>query len=118
MNPWCFTCQRLLSTCFIEKPNFRIIENLSNDNSKFVEKQSDLKIKISFIILIQGCGTKDGPDPNKPCVFPFIDRGISHSKCTLGASDLQPWCPTEIDRNGHYIDEKWGNCDSNCETGI
>ena len=61
--------------------------------------------------------TKDGPDPNKPCVFPFIDRGISHSKCTSGASDLQQWCPTEVDRNGHYIDEKWGNCDSNCETG-
>ena len=61
--------------------------------------------------------TKDGPDPNKPCVFPFIDRGISHSKCTLGASDLQPWCPTEVDQNGYYVDEKWGNCDSNCETG-
>ena len=61
--------------------------------------------------------TKDGPDPNKPCVFPFIDRGVSHSKCTSGALDLQPWCPTEVDQNGHYIDEKWGNCDNNCEIG-
>ena len=61
--------------------------------------------------------TKDGPDPNKPCVFPFFDRGISHSKCTSGASDLQPWCPTEVDQNGYYINEKWGNCESNCETG-
>ena len=84
---------------------FRIIENLY------------LKIEKKTFFFIQGCMTKDGPDPNKPCVFPFIDRGISHSKCTFGASDLQPWCPTEVDQNGHYIDEKWGNCDSNCETG-
>ena len=69
------------------------------------------------LFIIQGCVTKDGPDPNKPCVFPFIDRGIPHSKCTYGASDLQPWCPTEVDQNGYYIDEKWGNCEKNCETG-
>ena len=90
-----------------------MIENPSNDNSKFVEKQRDC----NNFFFIQVCVTKDGPDPNRPCVFPFIDRGISHSKCTSGASYLQPWCPTEVDQNGHYIDEKWGNCESNCETG-
>jgi hypothetical protein len=117
-----------------KKPNFRIVENLSNDNSKFVEPNyfnigiyavnkvdvSDIYINIKHsnnIFIIQGCLTKDGPDPNKPCVFPFIDRGISLNKCTIGSLDRKPWCPTEVDQNGHYIDEKWGNCDSNCEIG-
>ena len=70
-----------------------------------------------FLFIIQGCGTKGGPDANKPCVFPFQDREKIHSKCTSGTTDRQPWCPTEVDQNGYYIDGKWGYCDSNCETG-
>ena len=46
-------------------------------------------------LVIQGCTTNDGPDPNKPCVFPFNDRGISHSKCTKGASGSKPF-PGEL----------------------
>ena len=70
--------------------------------------------------MIQGCTTNDGPDPNKPCVFPFndpYDGGISHSKCTSGASGGKPWCPTEVDERGYYSDGKWGYCGSYCDTG-
>ena len=62
------------------------------------------------IFIIQGCVTKDGPDPKKPCVFPFEDRGLSHNKCTKGTSGGKPWCPTEVDKLGYYMDGKWGNC--------
>ena len=27
------------------------------------------------------------------------------------------WCSTEVDAYGKYIPGKWGNCNSNCETG-
>ena len=60
--------------------------------------------------IIQACVTKDGPDPKKPCVFPFEDRGLSHSKCTKGTSGGKPWCPTEVNKLGYYMDGKWGNC--------
>ena len=70
---------------------------------------------------IKGCRTKvgkdAGPDPNKPCAFPFNDRGISHSKCTKGVSGGKPWCPTEVDKLGYYMDGKWGNCPSSIVCG-
>ena len=66
--------------------------------------------------MIQDCVTKGGPDPNKPCVFPFNDRGISYNKCTSGTSGGKPWCPTEVDKNGYYLTGKWGECGSNCGT--
>ena len=109
-----------------QSPNPPLKSDIINGRSLLVfhavikEKSSDVEIHINhwnILFILQGCVTTDGPDPNKPCFFPFIDRGISYSKCTLGASDLQPWCPTEVDQNGYYVDEKWGNCDSNCETG-
>ena len=74
--------------------------------------------KMSSKKSIKGCRTKvgkdEGPDQNKPCTFPFNDRGISHSKCTKGVSGGQLWCPTEVDEKGYYIDGKWGNCGKNC----
>ena len=81
------------------------------------ELSSDIEICINhwnILFLIQGCRTKDGPDPNKPCVFPFIDRGITHSKCTKGVSGGQLWCPTEVNERGYYVNGKWGNCGKNC----
>ena len=69
--------------------------------------------KITFFI-IQGCG---GPDANKPCIFPFEYSGKTYSKCTAKEHD-QPWCSTEVDGYGKHVKGKWGNCDSNCGTGI
>ena len=58
--------------------------------------------------------TKDGPDPNKPCVFPFIYGGKSYDKCTTEGHD-QPWCSTKVDAGGNYVGGNWGNCNSNCD---
>ena len=64
---------------------------------------------------IQGCTTISGPNPNKPCVFPFIYKDISYSQCTTKDHNVL-WCPTEVDAYGKYT-YKWGNCNSNCGTG-
>ena len=32
------------------------------------------------------CKTNDGPDANKPCVFPFISGAVKHDSCTLIAN--------------------------------
>ena len=64
--------------------------------------------------IIKGCGTKDGPVANKPCVFPFKYRGTSYRKCTTERNKGKLWCSTEVDAFGDYVKDKWGNCDSNC----
>ena len=64
-----------------------------------------------------GCATKNGPVAKKPCVFPFNYNDISYTKCTRDHHD-QPWCSTEVDAYGKHVKGKWGNCDSNCGTGI
>jgi len=61
-----------------------------------------------------GCGTKDGPVANKPCVFPFNYGGTKYSKCTTEGNKGKLWCSTEVDAFGDYVKNKWGNCDSNC----
>ena len=58
------------------------------------------------------CKTIDGNTPNKPCVFPFIDAGTIHTKCTQVDGDPMPWCATEVDENGQLRD--WGHCATNC----
>ena len=76
------------------------------------------------VFIIQGCGTKDGPesdanpDPYKACVFPFQYSGTSYQKCTTKYTKYtQPWCATEVDANGGYIEGKWGICDECCSPG-
>ena len=93
-------------------------------NSRIVEfgqKNPDIfwwiLYKETFNYTIQGCGTKNGPVAKKPCVFPFNYNDISYTKCTRDHHD-QPWCSTEVDGYGKHVKGKWGNCDSNCGTGI
>ena len=71
---------------------------------------------IIICVFIQGCRTISGPYPNQQCVFPFIYKHITYSKCTITDYN-QLWCPTEVDAYGKYITGKWGNCNSNCGTG-
>ena len=96
---------QILVFCTVSKGDESDIRNINHWNNLFI---------------IQGCVTKDGPDPKKPCVFPFNDRGLSYTTCTQGASGSKPWCPTEVDERGYYLDGKWGNCPSSslvCGTG-
>ena len=65
------------------------------------------------LFIIQGCATEDG----LACVFPFQYDGTSYSACTTYDNEYdQLWCATEVDDNGDYIEDQWGNCNSNCET--
>ena len=69
---------------------------------------------------IQGCKMiccgVDGHGPNKPCVFPFIYKQISYSKCITNDNTNKLWCSTEVDAHGKY-NGKWGMCNSYCGTG-
>ena len=70
-----------------------------------------------YFFSVQGCGTKDGPVANKPCIFPFTkSNGVSYSKCTTEGHD-QLWCSTEVDADGYHLEGQWGNCNSNCGKG-
>ena len=47
------------------------------------------------------------------CVFPFIFFGIESDRCTTMDEDPDPWCATEVDSNGEYLD--WEYCtDPSC----
>ncbi len=52
-----------------------------------------------------------------PCVFPFIYEGKSFNGCTnFNNPDSLPWCPTQVDENGFYTEEKnWGECSAKCK---
>ena len=65
---------------------------------------------------VQECKTISGPEPNKPCVFPYIDNGIKHFECT-SMFDNQPWCSIEVDNNGNHVTGQWGYCDTECFEG-
>ena len=43
-------------------------------------------------------------------MFPFIYKGETHQRCTKRGSWMGAWCSTIVDRNGKYINDKWGRC--------
>ena len=67
------------------------------------------------------CITNSGPSSGKKCIFPFIYRGDTYTKCIRinGQSD-RSWCSTKVDSNNRHIggEGNWGYCDDNCETTI
>ena len=56
---------------------------------------------------------------HKSCVFPFQYKGITYHKCTSieDEENGQPWCSTEVDSNGIYIEGLWGYCNTECFEG-
>ena len=73
---------------------------------------------VRFIISFTGgeCVTTSGPQPGKPCHFPFVYNGNTYFECTESNHD-QLWCSTEVDVNGSYFDKNWGNCGEGCKLG-
>ena len=59
------------------------------------------------------CKTVGGPRSNTPCVFPFNFKGKLYQNCT-SAEYTQYWCATKVGANHSYIDNEWGNCNSDC----
>ena len=67
-----------------------------------------------------GCTTTSGPDPNKPCIFPFKLYGNTYECCTTALNDpgnTDAWCSTMVDNWGGHIggQGKWGTCESKCQ---
>ena len=59
-----------------------------------------------------------GPRSNAPCVFPFYFKGVLYETCT-SAEYTQNWCATKVGSNDSYINDEWGNCNSDCfDNGI
>ena len=57
-----------------------------------------------------GCKTQNGTT----CVFPFIYKGVKYSVCTTVDNRETPWCSTNTDKEGNYVDNYWGNCAHGC----
>ena len=69
------------------------------------------------------CTTTFGPDPGKPCIFPFKSdkTGITYNTCTTDGndpSDLKAWCSTQVNDSGEHVSGigKWGYCEQKCQT--
>ena len=60
------------------------------------------------------CTTKSGPDPNKPCIFPFKWKDAWHTYCINEVGGA--WCSTSVDDSGNHIGRKnnWGHCGPEC----
>jgi len=58
--------------------------------------------------LIESAFTKT--HSSKACIFPFTYEGTEYNDCTASGSWTGSWCPYEVDKNGGYIDSKYGYC--------
>ena len=56
------------------------------------------------------CMTIDGPQRNKPCMFPFIFRDRIVKSCITGHKRPRPWCSTTT----IYESGNWGYCSDAC----
>jgi len=69
----------------------------------------------------QGCATISGPDPNKPCIFPFKFGDITYNNCTTIGNEpgnIKAWCSTKVDDSGKHIGNgqgNWGDCEQYCQ---
>merc|ERR1711971_457267 len=71
----------------------------------------------------QGCATISGPDPNKPCIFPFKFGDITYNNCTTignDPGDTKAWCSTKVDNSGNHIggQGKYGFCEPKCQSNF
>ena len=54
-----------------------------------------------------------GPVVNALCVFPFRYKGVQYYTCP-DVDDTEPWCATDVDTHGNFIQGFWGRC--NCDS--
>ena len=84
-----------------------------SDERKAACKAADVKS--------QPCMTVGGQDALRPCVLPFVYRGVKYDACALDdAVDGKAWCPTSVVRDerglGHYHSyASWGVCGPGCD---
>lgn len=49
------------------------------------------------------------PSPRRPCVFPFVFRGVTYTACAP-EDDVLSWCSTMTDLFDRHIPGNWGYC--------
>ncbi|XP_059081531.1 peroxidase-like [Tigriopus californicus] len=63
------------------------------------------------------CSTVSGPNPGKPCIFPFTYQGVTYKGCPIDPEDSSKrWCSTRTDRSGNHVtgQGEYGHCDQSC----
>ena len=63
------------------------------------------------------CLTISGPNPGKPCIFPFKYNGTIFNGCERDHEDrTKTWCSTKVDSKGNHIpnQNEYGHCGKNC----
>ena len=53
------------------------------------------------------CVTVSGEDPSKPCVFPFVQEGVTYNECAWSGGHTA-WCSTRNDANNVTL--RRGDC--------
>ena len=99
---------------FTEKQSTQVIRYLNRypQFNVLPPNRPETNVMAVYMTPIGACNTESGPDPNKPCKFPFTYKGVSHRKCTL-QNDTNYWCATETS-NTNDLPSKRGYCDMNC----
>ena len=67
------------------------------------------------------CTTTSGPDPYKPCAFPFKFRDITYKSCTTDHNDpgdTNAWCSTKTDYSDTHVKGNYGFCEQKCQSNL
>ena len=68
------------------------------------------------VLLGTNCFPISGPETGKPCIFPFLYKGVIYDECTNMDHD-QKWCSTKVYSAGTHVDGKYGHCGNDCKSG-
>ena len=65
------------------------------------------------LLLVAECRTMaTGPEPDKPCIFPFKYNGKEYFECTAEGYEDNFWCGTTYSVSDHA---GWGYCSGPCK---
>jgi hypothetical protein len=105
--------------CFQEPCSVETTSNEDTYNEALEYCATEGQMKMPFYGSHSGflwtCDTVGGPNPGKPCIFPFIHGFETFSGCPADPNG-QYWCSTKVNSSGNHISgqDEWGYCSKNC----